>query len=108
MVLAFACSLKSAWDLESFVAAFSRKPPVFLPETTPVFSNAAFQLLGYVLSNVTGMAYDEVLWQSILTPLGMSESGLLGPNSPSFRAEDIDAIDGEQAYAPFPPYTFTA
>ncbi|KAL3298353.1 beta-lactamase family protein, partial [Colletotrichum asianum] len=45
----FACSLDGPCARNDFVEKFATQSPLFLPDTTPVISNAAFQLLAFAL-----------------------------------------------------------
>ncbi|EED15033.1 alkaline D-peptidase, putative [Talaromyces stipitatus ATCC 10500] len=56
---------------------------VVMPGTTPVYSNDAFQILGYVVENITGESFENVLSSRILAPLGMNQTTLYTPKSPT-------------------------
>jgi len=60
-----------------FFPWFTKRPPIYLASTTPVYSNAAYQLLGYALENITNKPFETLLNQSIFTPLNMTRSSLL-------------------------------
>lgn len=64
--------------LEFFEGVMMRKP-VFLPGTTPIYSEASYQILGYALENFTGQPFDELLGDRILKPLNMSQTSLSAP-----------------------------
>jgi CubicO group peptidase (beta-lactamase class C family) len=66
-----------------FFSWFTKRPPVYLPSTTPVYSNAAYQLLGYALENITNKNFESLLNKSIFTPLNMTRSSLLKSTDPS-------------------------
>lgn len=66
-------------SIEEFFANFIQRAPVVLPGTTPIFSNAAFQILGYALEHITGKSFPSMLEDGILDPLGMTSSSLLAP-----------------------------
>ena len=63
-----------------FFTDFIHRAPVFLPATTPIFSNAAFQILGYVLEAITNKPFRSMLENSILHPLNMTGTSLLAPS----------------------------
>lgn len=46
-----------------------------------MYSNAAFQILGYVIEKVTGEPYELSLKNSILKPLSLSRTSLKPPTS---------------------------
>ena len=53
--------------------------PVYSSDTTPIYSNAAFQLLAYAFETITGTEFNKTLIQTILEPLNMTRSFLLDP-----------------------------
>ncbi|KAI1616491.1 beta-lactamase family protein [Exophiala viscosa] len=56
------------------------KHPLFAPNYKSTYSNIAFELLGLVLSNVTGLRYEKYIQQSILDPLGMNHTSFEKPS----------------------------
>ncbi|PGH05521.1 hypothetical protein GX51_02859 [Blastomyces parvus] len=62
-----------------FFDGFVHQAPVYLPGTTPVYSNAAFQILGYILEDRTGKSFEALLRSKIFKPLRMRHSSLFGP-----------------------------
>ncbi|EEU35573.1 uncharacterized protein NECHADRAFT_52335 [Fusarium vanettenii 77-13-4] len=78
----------------AFVSDFAKEAPVFLPDTTPVVSYAAFQLLAFAMERQTQHGRRENSWgsvldDSLLRPLNMRSSGLLSPDD-----TDVFAIEG--------------
>jgi hypothetical protein len=51
-----------------------QRHPVFPTSTTPIYSNAAFQLLGYALENITATPFETMFNRSIVTPLGLTRT----------------------------------
>jgi len=98
-----------------FLETFAQVPPLFLPDTTPIYSNAGFQLLAFALAKSAGGKkgeYGDVLRNTILKPLGMAQSGLLGEKGVgggSIFGEGLDAsAPGEQGYGESTlPFTLT-
>ncbi|KAM5350135.1 hypothetical protein ACJ41O_006640 [Fusarium nematophilum] len=89
-----ACVVGESCDWKSFVDDFAAKPPLFLPDTTPVVSYAAFQLLVFAMQTDSGYAGEQGDWASLLDktlfrPLNMTSSGVL-----SRDMTDIFAVDG--------------
>ncbi|KAK7409300.1 hypothetical protein QQX98_008540 [Neonectria punicea] len=89
-----ACVIGEPCDWKSFASDFAEKPPVFLPDTTPVVSYAAFQLLAFAMQRECGhrrgkRSWASVLENTLLRPLNMTSSGLL-----SAGMTDVFAIDG--------------
>jgi CubicO group peptidase (beta-lactamase class C family) len=46
------------------------------PWTTPLYSDAAFQLLGYAIESITGRPYKQILADRVISPLGLTRSFL--------------------------------
>ncbi|KEF56126.1 uncharacterized protein A1O9_07707 [Exophiala aquamarina CBS 119918] len=67
--------------------------PVFAPNQRSTYSNIAFELLGLVLANVTGLSYEEYIQTAILEPLNMIGTSFLKP------ADSVAVLPkGEQWY----------
>ncbi|KAK0639469.1 beta-lactamase/transpeptidase-like protein [Cercophora newfieldiana] len=103
-----ACQLGKPCDRQHFIKTFSQLPPLFLPNTTPILSNAAFQLLAFALANKTpggpkrssGGSFNDVLQSTILRPLKMTRSFLLSSPPASndiFGAGLNSSAPGEEA-----------
>lgn len=56
--------------------------PLFAPNARSTYTNIAFELLGLVLSKVSGMSYEEYIATSILNPLGMNATTFVTPPDP--------------------------
>lgn len=84
------CNLDSLCDRAEFFSEFSRQPPVALPGTTPIYSHAAFQILGYVIEGITGKSFQSILKDSILGPLGMKKTSLSAPKKSSSAVIPVD------------------
>lgn len=65
---------------EEFLETIQGKSPLFAPNQKSTYSNIAFELLGLVLSSVTGMRYEDYVQSAILDPLGMSGSSFSKPS----------------------------
>ncbi|KAK3673945.1 hypothetical protein LTR78_006147 [Recurvomyces mirabilis] len=59
---------------------FLKKQPLFAPNQKSTYSNVAFELLGLVLQNVTGLPYEEYMDLAIFKPLNMSSTTLSKPS----------------------------
>ncbi|KAL2397234.1 putative hydrolase M10 [Exophiala dermatitidis] len=64
---------------DDLLAKIRTKPPLFAPNQQSTYSNIAFELLGLVLANVTGVNYEDSINQTILTPLGMAGTSFIKP-----------------------------
>lgn len=59
------------------------KLPVYLPDTTPIYSHAAFQLLAFAIEEQCGRPFEDVLRERILSRLNMNDTSLLADTSSS-------------------------
>lgn len=64
---------------EELLESIRTKPPLFAPKQKSTYSNIAFELLGLVLSNVSGVPYEEYIDTAILQPLEMSGTSFSKP-----------------------------
>ncbi|ETS73164.1 hypothetical protein PFICI_15109 [Pestalotiopsis fici W106-1] len=92
-----ACNLVEACDKQAFVEAISVQVPYFLADTTPIISNAAFQLLAYAIETRSGQLFSDYLAKSILEPSNMTQSGLLRADTQVFGDSLNFTATGEQA-----------
>jgi CubicO group peptidase (beta-lactamase class C family) len=91
-----------------FVQAIAVKPPYFLPDTTPVISNAAFQLLAFALeAQSNGADFEKIISGSVFRPLQMNHSSLYSsPSTGDLFGNGInDTAVGEPAYVSPSPST---
>jgi len=63
---------------EALVTRFESEPLDFAPGTHWSYSNSGYDLLGYVIQQVSGESWSSYVQQNILTPLGMTHSGFEG------------------------------
>ncbi len=68
--------MKQRISLPDLFMLFLDKPLVFEPGTDFGYSNSNWVLLGYIIEQVTGKPYAEVLHERIFKPLGMAHSGV--------------------------------
>jgi CubicO group peptidase (beta-lactamase class C family) len=81
---------------EDLERAFAAQPLDFEPGSRWSYSNAGYQLLGFVIRRVTGQDYATFLRERILLPLGMTQTTIFSyakviPN----RASGYDLVNGE-------------
>jgi CubicO group peptidase (beta-lactamase class C family) len=62
-----------------FISRLARHPPDFQPGEKWVYCNAAFNLLGYIVENVSGEDYLSFLREHIFTPLEMTNTAMRDP-----------------------------
>jgi CubicO group peptidase (beta-lactamase class C family) len=55
--------------------------PVFAPQKETSYSNVGFDLLGQVISNVTGTSYEDHITKTILNPLQLEQSSFAVPDA---------------------------
>jgi hypothetical protein len=55
-----------------FFNGLLQRAPVFAPQTTPVYSNTAYRMLGYIIQAIGGTRFDKLLHSSVLRPLNMT------------------------------------
>jgi CubicO group peptidase (beta-lactamase class C family) len=63
-------------DGGSLVSYLVKLPLLFRPGTSWSYSSTGFILMGYLMENVTGMSFDTLMKQHVLTPLSMTNTGL--------------------------------
>ena len=67
------------YTLEYF-RGFVQRHPVFAPYTTPIYSNAAFRILGYVLEAVTNSSFEATMKKSVWEPLSLVNTSASRPS----------------------------
>jgi CubicO group peptidase (beta-lactamase class C family) len=70
--------------LAEYFQGLPKRPPVFSPYTTPVYSNTAYRILGYVLEAISGTSYEDTLRRSVLEPLDMNRTTASIPSNSSW------------------------
>ena len=68
---------------QAFFRGFTARHPILPPFTTPVYSNAGFSILGYVVEQLNGQSYEVAVDRSILKPLEMTHSSVTKPSNDS-------------------------
>jgi len=64
-----------------FFKGIVQRHPIVPTSSTPIYSNAAFQILGYLLEEMTGHNFQEVLAYDLLEPLGLFRTFYNTPDS---------------------------
>ena len=59
---------------DQMLKIIAQKKDWVLPDTTSVYSNSNFLLLGYIIEKITGKPYSEVLNERIVSRIGLSNS----------------------------------
>ncbi|KAL4731333.1 hypothetical protein ACLX1H_000298 [Fusarium chlamydosporum] len=84
-----ACTLGGPCNWESFKENFSTRSPYFLPDTTPVVSYAAWQLLVFAMEREGSGNWSSIVEETLLGPLNLTSSGVLSHDSHSMLASDL-------------------
>ncbi|KAE8337423.1 hypothetical protein BDV24DRAFT_177523 [Aspergillus arachidicola] len=64
--------LYSSFFFLEYFQGLLRRAPIFAPQTTPVYSNTAYRMLGYIIEAISGTRFDKVLQSSVLRPLDLT------------------------------------
>lgn len=80
-----------ACPADDFVVNERSHPPIFLPWTTPAYSDDGFMLLGIAISNITGKSMATIYRESIFETLGMTSSNSTAPTGEAELARSVIA-----------------
>jgi CubicO group peptidase (beta-lactamase class C family) len=64
-----------------FISQIAAHPLDFAPGEKWAYCNSGYNLLGYIIGNVSGMSYGDFLQQNIFAPLGMTATALREPRA---------------------------
>lgn len=93
-----ACKIDHPCNKETFLSALVNKLPVNLPDTTPIRSDAAFQLLALAVESTSQKKFDSVFHDRVRTPLGLENTHFLAPRTHLFGTGlSNTSLKGEQA-----------
>lgn len=94
-----ACKLGTQCYWGNFWDKMAIQSPLFLPDTTPIDSNIAFQLLAFALEReVENATYAQILERAVFEPSNMTRSGLLGDAEWTVFGGEVDIeAEGEPA-----------
>jgi CubicO group peptidase (beta-lactamase class C family) len=67
---------------ERFVRSLENDEMLFRPGTDWRYSNTAYEILGVLITTVSGMPFESYVKKNILTPLGMTSSSFIYPEIP--------------------------
>ncbi|WP_284646265.1 serine hydrolase domain-containing protein [Paenibacillus silviterrae] len=77
-------------------------PLEFAPGTDWSYSNTGYNALGLLIDQVAGMPYEAFIYNQVLEPLGMSNTGFVGSGLPlPGLAEGYSCREGEKVRVPF-------
>lgn len=63
-----------------YFAGLIQRHPAFPSYSKAMYSNAAYRILAYVLEEITGKSFDEVVMNDVFQPLGMKHTSSLPPS----------------------------
>ena len=95
----------TAPPLPAIVASLSGTSLVYRPGSRYKYSNAALQVVGYVLERAAGQPFPQYLQDSVLDPLGMTHSAFFEPR-PDLVAQVATALMWASDGRRFPAPTF--
>jgi CubicO group peptidase (beta-lactamase class C family) len=93
-------------SLESFVDKLGRLPLEFSPGTAWNYS-VSTDVVGYLVSVVSGTPFDDFVRKRILQPLGMRDTDFFVPEAKVTRFADCYVKDAAGKLAPAPPVDFS-
>lgn len=79
--------------LPEFFNGLLQSHPVVPTSSTPIYSNAAYQLLAYALEEMTGQTYGDILTHDLLKPLNLTRTFY---NTPDISLGVIPNAGGQQ------------
>jgi CubicO group peptidase (beta-lactamase class C family) len=66
--------------ISDFFAKFGKRHPAYAPYTTPVYSNIAYTILGFVIEAATHGSYENYMQRAIFEPLSMTRTTVGKPS----------------------------
>ncbi|KAI1077836.1 beta-lactamase/transpeptidase-like protein [Whalleya microplaca] len=73
----YACEVDAACNAKDFLDTFASRPALFLPDTTPIISNAAYQLVAVALESHKKGTYSDIFSKSVIDPLHLEKTGFI-------------------------------
>lgn len=73
-------ALLAYYFVPEFFTGLLQSHPIVPTSSTPIYSNAAYQLLGYAVEAMAGTDYQDFLSRKVLSPLGMTRTFYNTPN----------------------------
>ncbi|KAI0403229.1 putative penicillin-binding protein [Xylaria palmicola] len=64
---------------QEYFHGVTQRHPVSASHTTPVYSNIAFRIVGYVLEAMSGTSYNALVQSKVLKPLGLTDTSATVP-----------------------------
>ncbi|EEH22927.1 hypothetical protein PABG_05138 [Paracoccidioides brasiliensis Pb03] len=73
---------------------FINRDPVFAPFSTPIYSNPAYDILGYAIEGITKVSFEESVKRSLIDPLKLKRFGVKMPPT-SWGIIPFDTVSAE-------------
>jgi CubicO group peptidase (beta-lactamase class C family) len=89
---------------ERYVRALSSRKMIGAPGERFAYSNIAYNVLGYLISKITGQTFEDYMQEHVLRPAGMPESTLFYPDALSHRLAVPHLRAPEMIVNPVYPY----
>lgn len=64
---------------KEYLQGFPKRHPVFLAQSTPIYSNTAFRILSYAMEAIAGDSYEDIVNKSIIQPLALQHTSVRKP-----------------------------
>ena len=74
--VSFSKATNTSCPRDQYFQAVTKRPPVFSPWMTPIYTNEGFALLSYALENITGRPFSTMFQEDMVKPLGMDSTTL--------------------------------
>lgn len=87
------------WDLDDFINTYLSEKLVDQPGTKFSYNNGDYILLGKIIEKIYKKSFEQVLKEEILTPLKMSNTGMLHHNAIMQNIDDGYVADESDAFA---------
>jgi CubicO group peptidase (beta-lactamase class C family) len=65
--------------LIEYFEGFIHHHPVFLPYSTPIYSNTAFRILSYAIEAITGVTFDNLIEECVFKHLLLNNTSMHNP-----------------------------
>ncbi|KAJ9607217.1 hypothetical protein H2200_008289 [Cladophialophora chaetospira] len=83
------CGIDPLCDRKEFFQNFLQRPPIYLPGTTPVYSNVAYQILIYALESITGQKFSVIFEKNLVQALNLTRTALSLPKNDTLTKNGI-------------------
>jgi CubicO group peptidase (beta-lactamase class C family) len=64
-----------------YFQSFIERHPVFLPQSTPIYSNTAFRILSYAIEAIANDSFENIMKRSFIEPLSLAHTTYRKPKN---------------------------